>query len=1265
MGNMLDGLVKLVQKVTDKMVSFINNNTHTVGGMFEKVGKWWNRFKDGWDAVVNKLRPLINGAKVIEGFFGQVFKHVKNIFSSKFGQFNEFLVNNEGQIKELGDGIGRLLENIFAALGEFTKLQQKLLPFVNALVKGLGDVAGQITSIMKALNSLGSGPIGALAVLLGLRGGMKGMQSMAGRGGYKMVMVGGKKQMVPQAPRGPGGPGTPTGPTTVIGPPTGGLGTTHATPPTPVVPPTTPPPGGPPPGPPGPPTTPGGPAFPSASRTPIQRPEYEVFKRAPKGGITLPGGKFYKGGSFLPTSQITSSEQSYFNIEGIGRAGKMAAMTDVATEHGMVSMRAGTVAPAAAAASTSTVLASTSSPTFSSGSMPLNSAGKPMAPPGGVTINGKYYPKGRPVPHGYASMTVTPGGGPGSGGTGPAPTPTPTPTPTPGRTRRFINNLQKPGTTGGTFIKSLGKKMNNPDQMWLPGAGGGEGEMRDVAGMSDEEFRQAKFYNKAFGEGAYKDGKLPSSGGSGKLKMGAKFRQRSVANRTKMDSYRGRQMRSALGSQSAKMGTSMLLGIGSQYMPKEAQGAMAMGAMASQINPLAGVAVAGLGTAMNARTVAGGGVSGAMGGAAAGAMLGSAIPGIGTAVGAVVGTLVGGIGGMVMGYLNKEKIKAKKAKAVADKQINSIINTSLSATLGAVRSESKNGGRDKEGKEIGPSSLRTAFEDPMKVLRAQQDLLKVGTGAGVYDANGILKSGDQIAEILSTKGGVSFSDQDKKDIAAKPEEYINNLRKKGAENLKAMGPLQDKFNARMDALKTMTGKTDQELINLAGSLGINLYDATVDFKDVVEGLGVAMEKTKEQMNALTISTVVDSLGVFDDAIKKWETPRILDEMARTFRDKADAGSLTFRDKAEFLQGVGEQNTVMFGSGGIGQAQFEESFQKGGSAFKKGGALYGMDEGTFQNDPQIKALLEEQKTKARTALGQQYADQLNSQLKGSGKMVDANAVIEKVMNMSTDELAALDLKAQGKFDTSRVRGATSKASAVLGVAGMSDLELISTSKGKKGGKGDTSALDTAALGIADATTTLIGEMSEFFKRDKENVPEWFTKEAFQEVMKDADTSTPRGGRIGDTTSSRLALTMGRHSAMDSALTGKRTVTSSYRTSGLGSINSDHVTGRAYDLVGQNLGQYQSLVRAGGGFAEFHGTNASRHLHVVPGSGAIGDTRVPIASSNKQPSMRMSSSGGGDTNYSFYIQGGKNASPQEIADQVMIKIKETERSNRERK
>ena len=159
---------------------------------------------------------------------------------------------------------------------------------------------------------------------------------------------------------------------------------------------------------------------------------------------------------------------------------------------------------------------------------------------------------------------------------------------------------------------------------------------------------------------------------------------------------------------------------------------------------------------------------------------------------------------------------------------------------------------------------------------------------------------------------------------------------------------------------------------------------------------------------------------------------------------------------------------------------------------------------------------------------------------------------------------------------------------------------------------------------------------------------------KEIM-GGDTSSPRG----DTTSSRLSQTMARHAEMNSQLTGKRSITSAYRTTGLGSINSDHVTGRAYDLTGQNLGAYSRLVHANGGFAEFHGTMADRHLHVVPSR--AGDTSSPMAPIGMST---MSSSGGGNTTYFNIEINGATQSPEAIANMVMAKLAEKERNNRER-
>jgi hypothetical protein len=218
-----------------------------------------------------------------------------------------------------------------------------------------------------------------------------------------------------------------------------------------------------------------------------------------------------------------------------------------------------------------------------------------------------------------------------------------------------------------------------------------------------------------------------------------------------------------------------------------------------------------------------------------------------------------------------------------------------------------------------------------------------------------------------------------------------------------------------------------------------------------------------------------------------------------------------------------------------------------------------------------------------------------------------------------------------------------------------LDRVASEAGKMG---------TAAEGLEEAIKIFNSKMEGFFTAPMGEMPDWWRNGL---VMSDdgktlapptADTSTPRGGAIGDTSTSKLSQTMGRHAAMNGQLTGKRTVTSSLRNYALGSPSSDHATGSAYDLVGQNLGQYSKLVHANGGFAEFHGSAANRHLHVVPGPG-VGDTSVarPISSAT---------SGGGSTNnyYSIEVNGG-NSSPEAIAQMVMAKLQDRERSEKERR
>jgi hypothetical protein len=85
----------------------------------------------------------------------------------------------------------------------------------------------------------------------------------------------------------------------------------------------------------------------------------------------------------------------------------------------------------------------------------------------------------------------------------------------------------------------------------------------------------------------------------------------------------------------------------------------------------------------------------------------------------------------------------------------------------------------------------------------------------------------------------------------------------------------------------------------------------------------------------------------------------------------------------------------------------------------------------------------------------------------------------------------------------------------------------------------------------------------------------------------------------------------------------------------------------------------MISESGGFAEFHGTGGSRHLHVVP---PLGDTSVTRATSGKG----SLSSGGGVAMapVTVNVYGAENQSPQDIARQVIYEIEKAQRNWRER-
>jgi hypothetical protein len=812
----------------------------------------------------------------------------------------------------------------------------------------------------------------------------------------------------------------------------------------------------------------------------------------------------------------------------------------------------------------------------------------------------------------------------------------------------------------------------------------------------------------------------------------------------------------AANSMGAKMGVGMGLSMLSQRAPQEMQGSLALGGMVGMYNPMAGLAIAGLGSAGQARNSGTGALMGGAGGAAAGFMMAGP-------VGAAIGGALGALGGALQGAANRFKMQAKEAKetinasidrvsletmravgkklysnikAVEEGRSTSGLGSSLSElsnfkkTTGAVMRKalgiqgSNKGFTDKELLAItGGTDAKAAREglfikDPANEKLLKEFLKKTGMKASDLTKEDTFKSAEVKAGIDadsekirindefkalfksiqsdggSAYGGFKLSETELKKVnksaTGAGDEMISRL--KNEYNANTL--LGNQSNARMAQLRKVSGKTDAELEALAHSLGQNIHDPLIKFTDLVDNLGFTMIKTAAEMRQANTDIYVSAGNAFESLIKQAKATEVVDEKAEAMRVAFASGNVKPNEIIEFMGSI--QGSLLDKNMGDPLAAFGEftsqigTLAAPGNAFGKGGV--------FENIKIEDFLTGEAGTAYNTYTNQatkgfrgEAVTQIQSMLTSEGMTVDATRLNEALQGKTAEEqfkiynalqnTSVVKSEALGaKFDFGgfggvargqEAAGAAGKAGAAQAILDLFNIDLTATSLG--GDKEQAGKLDniltnfkTYSLGLQGEITKLQKSGSDLFKGVNAR-PDWMEPDALKNAFiaagfKFNDTMTPRGQMVGDTTSSRLSQTMARHSSIDGMLTGKRSVTSAYRTTGLGSINSDHVTGRALDLVGPNLGQYKTLTDQAGGFAEFHGRGGNRHLHVVPGPGAMGDTTVP--SLTQRPVSMTQSGGGGSTNYyTFQITGG-NASPEEIANRVMAKIKDNARAEMER-
>jgi hypothetical protein len=1168
----INGLVSLADKLSTSITKLILNYLPKADGMFSRIGDWFGRVKEFFKSAVEKLRPLVDGAKVLEHAFGAAFTPIKEAISSRFGGFNEFLKANADRAKDFGDKVGKFVASLLGVVHEFGVIYQNLLPFVTKLVSGATSVANSFKDVLHSITKIGTffggGEGGSLFALLGLSGLAKGMSKT--RGGYlNMSKNAGLNLISPLNPMNIGAGGANPGPQV-----NGVWGSTAA-------------------------------------------------------GLQSAGSILQSAGASLQSAAV-----------GL-QSGKATGQYNA--NNGM--FNPGAKNPNIIAAQQQLKAGGWKSLTPNQQIALINDAKQRAAvkpvPVGGKAGNRylarqqwmrqyqvhkmKFYDEISNDPslsHLTDQEKVS-------------------------RARTMAVQAMQMGPASRPSLSSRVKALGQRKRTSINARLGNITNIANSAAIDPMGFANSK--SQAFGGWFKNQFSQMTPQELASIQM-MKQRQPSWLNR-KMSGLRNARERASVGNFSkginsplGSIGASLGIGLLSQHVGKQSQGAMALGSMIAGSNPLAGLAVAGIGGAMGAQTSAGGGLLGAGGGAALGMMVAGP-------AGAAVGAALGAIGGAIMGWRNGNEARKKAARESVVQEMQSLVYGSVNAAAVAI---SNNKNAPGTGNYFS-GAVTGAFSDIATKSKALNDYV-------TYQKQHSGQNKDIVNAVYSNQRayGINMSPEDRNTQLKAAGTSVDKMQTESATRYKMAIKLSNAYTDKLKDLTSWTGKSADEINTLSQSIGYNLTDATKSSVDALKALGLAQVKTADQFNAALAQSYSNAFKPYEQVINRDQQSNSIGDALRNFAEKARTGPVSSKDIAETMSSVGQSNLALYG-GNTAKANLQMLEQYNpisGKMFTtqangKKSYLYGM-QNTFAKDTASQQVQSNLKSSIINSISSQLIGAAgNSQMTVNGSEVNKtlSTMIDNAITTGTgwsDIMALLD-QAQNGFTNVDF-------STKAGLSGpLSTLAFNPMNQGS--GKIDTSALTDSETKVFNS---FIDEMSVLFKNTYQDKPDWYTADSFKQLIaaaKVGDTSTPRGSGIGDTTTSRLSQTMSRHASIDGQLTGSRTITSGYRTTGLGSINSDHLTGRALDLTGQNLGQYATITKNAGGFAEFHGVGGDRHLHVVPGPGAIGDTAVPKVVAS------VGGRSGSQNNYYFTISG-DGADPETIANRVMAKIENAQRSHRER-
>jgi hypothetical protein len=660
--------------------------------------------------------------------------------------------------------------------------------------------------------------------------------------------------------------------------------------------------------------------------------------------------------------------------------------------------------------------------------------------------------------------------------------------------------------------------------------------------------------------------------------------------------------------------------------------------------------------------VAGQTIGGIVGGAAMGAMVGTMIPIPGaTAVGAVGGAIAGGIGGFLSARSaqreqDKNAMETGKKFARADLDMNDPAAIRARATrLGQLKGVSKESlqadivskygatpTQTKDGVEyvIGQSALIEGKFSEKDINNSLEAINKFRNGLDGFqkttDPAQIKALNDYEAALVSYQTAMKlFPDDMNKSIEGLTGE------------IPVLTKQADQASSNIDYLSKWMGKSKDEAKKFADSLGINLSEGMLGLTDVIKMLGY-------QINEFGDKSI-------DTANRAQAAGRILDTVMKPIEERQKKA-----ETEEALDAAGMQLFNYTGSDSKAAQKYADEFTV--ATFEK------LTQDYQKSDQSFTDFIADVKSKQKETLGRaegrmnsvafeafkaSYSEAITNLTTGASSVQGRMAVdpTYAIKTASKIQEAAKGIQAAGNTEKA-ITDAAQSLSTTLTADGITvDAEaakkLLSDEMSSTANK-ISQAISSTPLTVDGRIQILVGAdgkttvSSATFSGSTTN-----TRNATLDEISSAVGATVTQQKPADTSTSRLSRTLGKHMAFNTQVAGNRTVTSGLRNWNLGSGMSDHKFGNAYDLTGDNLGQYASLVNGSGGFAEFHGAAGGRHLHVVPPSG---DSSTPATTGGMGGTVT--------NNFNISVQGGPNANANEVARQVVTIIEDRQRSMKER-